>query len=160
MFTITRTACIDAPVSAVWAVLSDLDAIHVWVDSIRHSSCPEQDRGVGAIRLCELKQGTIRETILEWEEGRAFKYRGEGAPMMKHATNRWSVEPHGTQTLVTTTAEVVLKGGIFGVLLQPLVKMVATRMGARSLASLKYLVEHGQPYRGHPRALAPAPMGC
>jgi carbon monoxide dehydrogenase subunit G len=160
MLTMTRSACIDAPVEAVWAVLSDLDAIHVWVDSISHSSCPEQDRGVGAVRLCELKQGTIRETILEWDEGRSFTYRGEGAPMMKHATNRWSVEPHGTQTLVTTTAEVVLKGGVFGVLLQPLVKLMAHRMGARSLASLKYLVEHGQPYRGSRRGLAPAPVGC
>jgi carbon monoxide dehydrogenase subunit G len=160
MLTMTRSACIDAPVEAVWAVLSDLDAIHVWVDSIRHSSCPEQDRGVGAVRLCELKQGTIRETILEWDEGRSFTYRGEGAPMMKHATNRWSVEPHGTQTLVTTTAEVVLKGGVFGVLLQPLVKLMAQRMGARSLASLKYLVEHGHAYRGARRGLAPAPVGC
>jgi carbon monoxide dehydrogenase subunit G len=156
----TRSVCIDAPVGAVWAVLSDLDAIHVWVDSIRHSRCLGQDRGVGAVRLCELQQGTIRETILEWDEGRSFMYRGEGAPMMKHATNQWTVEPHGTQTLVTTTAEVVLKGGIFGVLLQPLVKMMASRMGARSLASLKYLVEHGHPYRGNLRGLASAPVGC
>jgi carbon monoxide dehydrogenase subunit G len=160
MFTMTRSACIDAPVSAVWAVLSDLDAIQVWVDAIVHSHCPDRDRGVGAVRLCELKQGTIRETIVEWDEGRSFTYRGEGAPMMKYATNRWSVEPHGTQTLVTTSATVVLKGGVFGMLLQPLVKIMASRMGARSLASLKYLVEEGHPYRGHPRRLAPAPTGC
>jgi carbon monoxide dehydrogenase subunit G len=160
MLKMTGSVCIDAPVGAVWAVLSDLDAIHVWVDSIRRSHCPAQDRGVGAVRLCELEQGTIRETIVEWQEGRSFTYHGEGAPMMKHASNRWTVEPHGAQTLVTTTAEVVLKGGFFGVLLEPLVKIVARRMGARSLASLKYLVENGHPYRGNPRRLAPAPTGC
>lgn len=159
MFTMTRSVCIDAPVSAVWAVLSDLDAIHVWVDSIQRSHCPGQDRGVGALRVCELSQGTIRETILEWDEGRYFKYRGEGAPMMKYATNRWSVEAQGTQTLVTTTAEVVLKGGFLGVLLQPLVKLMAHRMGARSLASLKYLVERGHPYQGKARLRA-APASC
>jgi hypothetical protein len=156
----TSSVCIDAPVSAVWAVLSDLDAIHVWVDSIVHSHCPDRDRGIGAVRLCELKQGTVRETIVEWDEGRSFAYRGEGAPMMKHAINRWSVEACGTQTLVTTTAEVALKGGVFGVLLQPLVRLVAGRMGARSLASLKYLVEEGHPYTGDPRRLAVAPSGC
>jgi carbon monoxide dehydrogenase subunit G len=159
MFTMTRSVCIDAPTSAVWAVLSDLDAIHVWVDSIRHSHCPAGDRGVGAVRLCELKQGTIRETIVEWDEGRSFKYRGEGAPMMKRATNRWCVEPRGAQTLVTSTAEVVLKGGVLGLLLEPLVMRMADRMGARSLASLKYLVEHGQPYAGKAQ-LAAAPVTC
>jgi hypothetical protein len=41
-----------------------------------------------------------------------------------------------------------------------LVKMMANRMGARSLASLKYLVEQGHPYRGNARGLAPAPIGC
>ena len=115
---------------------------------------------MGAVRLCELQQGTIRETIVHWEEGKSFKYRGEGTPMMKQATNHWSVQAHGTQTIVTTTAEVELKGGIFGVSLQPLVRMMASRMGARSLSSLKYLVEHGEPYRGNPRRLAPAPATC
>jgi carbon monoxide dehydrogenase subunit G len=159
MIKMTGSVCIDAPASAVWAVLSDLDAIDVWVESIRRSHCPAQDRGVGAVRLCELKQGTIRETIVEWEEGRSFTYRGEGAPMMKRAINRWSVEPRGEQTLVTSAVEVELSGGIFGLLLQPLVKLMANRLGTRSLASLKYLVEHGHPYRGKAR-LTVAPAIC
>jgi carbon monoxide dehydrogenase subunit G len=160
MLRLKGSVCIEAPASDVWAVLSDLDAIHVWVDSIRHSHCPGEDRGVGAVRLCELAQGTIRETIIEWEEGRSFTYRGEGAPMMKHASNRWSVEPRGEQTLVTSEAEVVLKGGIFGLLLQPIVKWMAGRLGARSLASLKYLVEHGHPLPRGARRLPPAPATC
>jgi hypothetical protein len=156
----TRSVCIDAPASAVWAVLSDLASIHVWVESIRHSHCPGQDRGVGAVRLCELKQGIVRETILEWDEGRSFTYRGEGAPMMEYATNRWAVEPRGAQALVTSTAEVVLKGGVFGRLLEPLVKIMASRLGTHSLASLKYLVEHGRPYGGAGRRPAAAPSAC
>jgi carbon monoxide dehydrogenase subunit G len=160
MLKLTGSVCIDAPAPAVWEVLSDLAAIHVWVQSIRRSHCPAQDRGVGAVRLCELSQGTIRETIVEWEEGRSFTYRGEGAPMMKHASNRWTVEARGEQTLVTSEAEVVLKGGIFGVLLQPLVKVMANRLGTRSLASLKYFVEHGHPYPTGARPLAAAPASC
>jgi carbon monoxide dehydrogenase subunit G len=160
MLKMTGSVCIDAPVGAVWAVLSDLESIHLWVHSIQRSHCPAQRRGVGALRVCELKQATIQETIVEWHEGRSFKYRGEGAPLMKLATNRWSVEAHGNQTLVKSEAEVVLKGGVFGHLLEPLVRAMAGRLGAQSLAALKYLVEHGQPFPGKPRKLSPAPALC
>lgn len=141
-------------------MLSDLEAIHLWVEAIQHSRCPTQTRGVGALRVCELKQATIHETIVEWDEGRSFMYRGSGAPMMKSATNRWSVEACGNQTLVTSTAEVVLKGGFMGSLLEPLVRTLATRLGRQSLAALKYLVEHGHPYPGKSRELLPAPAIC
>lgn len=160
MLKLTATACIDAPVQAVWAVLSDLDAIHVWVKAIQHSYCPAQDRGVGAVRVCELKQARIEETIVEWDEGRSFKYRGVGAPMMASASNLWSVEAHGEQTLVTTTAEATMKGGPVGVLLELLAKPLFERLGAQSLASLKYYVEHGSPFPGRARDLALAPAGC
>jgi hypothetical protein len=95
-----------------------------------------------------------------WDEGRSFQYRGEGAPMLKHATNVWTVEQHGDQTLVISEAEVVLKGGLLGVLLHPLMRLAFTRLGARSMASLKYYVEHGQPFSGPSRELAPAPAVC
>jgi hypothetical protein len=160
MLKMIGSACIDAPVAAVGAVLSDLESIHLWVESIRHSYCPAQRRGIGAMRVCKLRQATLRETIVEWDEGRSFKYRGEGAPMMESATNRWSVEARGDQTLVTSTAEVVLKGGFWGSLLEPLVRTLAARLGAQSLASLKYLVEHGHPYPGKARELGPAPAPC
>jgi carbon monoxide dehydrogenase subunit G len=160
MLKMTDSVCIDAPVAAVWSVLSDLESIRLWVDAVRHSHCPVQSRGVGAMRVCELKQVTIHETIVEWDEGRSFTYRGEGAPMMRSATNRWSVEAHGDQTLVTSSAEVVLKGGFLGGLLEPLLRSLAGRLGAQSLAALKYLVEHGHPYSGKTRELAPGPALC
>src|SRR5262245_46916609 len=121
---LTATVCIDASVDKVWAVLSDLEAIHLWVAAIRRSYCPHQRRGIGALRICELERATIRETIVEWNEGRSFTYRGSGAPMMKSAQNTWSLTAQGEQTLVTTTAEVQLKGGPFGQLLTPLVKWI------------------------------------
>jgi hypothetical protein len=157
----TMSACIDAPVAKVWAVLSDLEAIHLWVPAILRSYCPEQSRGVGAMRVCELAQATLRETIIEWDEGRSFKYRGEGAPMLATATNLWACAPHGSeQTLVTSTAEAVIKGGVFGRALEPLFRPIFTRMGARSLSSLKYLVEHGEPFTGAQRDLPAAAALC
>jgi carbon monoxide dehydrogenase subunit G len=160
MISMTRSVCIDAPVAHVWTVLSDLQAIQQWVPAIRRAHCPHQSRGVGAERVCEIRQGVIRETIVDWHEGHSFTYHGEGAPMMARATNRWSVEAHGArQTLVTTTAEAVLKGGAFARLLEPLARIAFQRMGAQSLASLKYFVEHGRAYQGRLAEL-PAPLAC
>jgi uncharacterized membrane protein len=160
MLKLSATACIDAPVDEVWAVLSDLAAIHIWVSAIERSYCPAQARGVGAMRVCELKQARIEETIVAWEEGRSFKYRGVGAPMMSSATNLWSVEPHGAQTLITSTAEVTMKGGPLGRLLELLFKSLFSRLGSQSLASLKHYVEHGKPFVGRSRDLVPAPAAC
>lgn len=84
MLKLVASACIDAPVERVWVVLSDLAAIQHWVGAIRHAYCPGQSRGAGAVRICELKQARIEETIVEWDEGRSFTYRGVGAPMMRH----------------------------------------------------------------------------
>jgi len=154
---LNASVCIDAPVEKVWEVLSRLEAIQLWVRSIRHSYCPERDRGVGALRVCELSGATLHETITAWDEGRSFTYRGEGAPLMKRATNTWSVEPSGGKTLVRSAASVELKGGIFGRLLEPLVAAMSARLGAQSLASLKYLVEQGHPYQGTERLAAQPP---
>lgn len=155
----TSTVCIDAPPAQVWAVLSNLEGIHLWVRAIQHSYCPGQSRGVGALRVCELKQATIRETITQWDESRSFTYQGVGAPMMKRASNTWAVSEHEGKTLVTSTAEVELKGGVFGLLLSPLVRTMSTRLGAQSLAALKYLVERGEPYR-ESAPLPAAPVSC
>lgn len=160
MLKLTASACIDAPVERVWAVLSDLAAIQHWVAAIQHAYCPAQHQGVGAVRICELRQARIEETIVEWSEGRSFKYRGVGAPMLASATNLWSVEAHGDQTLVTSVAEATLKGGVFGSALEVLARPMFARLGAQSLASLKYYVENGEPFSGRARELVPAPSVC
>jgi carbon monoxide dehydrogenase subunit G len=160
MLKLKATACIDAPVERVWGVLSDLATIQHWVGAIQHAYCPGQQRGVGAVRICKLSQARIEETIVEWNEGRSFKYRGAGAPMLATATNSWSVEAHGDQTLVTSVAEATLKGGVLGRALELLAKPMFARLGAQSLASLKYYVEHGEPFAGRTHDLAPAPSVC
>ena len=52
------------------------------------------------------------------------------------------------KTLLTTESEVVLKGGIFGKILEPLMLLISKKMGSDALSAFKYLVENGQPYEG------------
>jgi hypothetical protein len=160
MLKLVASACIDAPCERVWAVLSDLAAIRHWVGAIQHAYCPDQQRGVGALRVCEVGKARIEETFVEWNEGRSFKYRGVGAPLLASATNSWSVEARGAQTLVTSVAEATLKGWILGKALELVAKPMFVRLGRQSLASLKYYVEHGEPFPGRARELAPAPSAC
>src|SRR5689334_5691164 len=105
MMKITMSVCIDAPAERVWSVLGDFGSIHLWVDAIQHSYCPGAVRGVGATRVCELKGGTVHERVVEWDEGRSFRYCAESAPFLRNAANRWSIESRGEQTLVISSSE-------------------------------------------------------
>jgi hypothetical protein len=117
---------------------------------------------VGAERTCELPGSiTIEERWIAWDEGRSFAYEGTGLPLVKRAHNVWSVHPENEhQALLTTVAEVELKGGWFGRLLEPVMATVFRRMAPSSLAAFKYLVEKGHPYQGRLSDLPVAPAAC
>lgn len=162
MLTMTHSVCIDAPREVVWTTLSHLEGIQDWVEQIQHSYCVgDRSRGVDAVRFCELgSRVTVRETVIAWEEGSAYTYIGEGVPLVRRAQNRWSVQDVGTRTLVTSSSSVELKGGMAGRLLEPVVKAMSDRSAQRSLAALKYLVEHGVPSPEPPAKLLPIPANC
>jgi hypothetical protein len=132
----------------VWARLARLEDIRLWSEAVLDARCEGAlSRGVGAERTCDLRGGiTITERWLAWDEGRSFTYEGMGIPLVARARNTWSVQPEGDRTLLTSQAEVVLKCGLLGkLLLEPLVAWQSKRIGRRTLAALKYLVEHGEP---------------
>ncbi|WP_109355497.1 SRPBCC family protein [Sphingorhabdus sp. EL138] len=162
MITLINTACIVAPAEEVWIVLSDLEGVSSWVEAIEVAHCVGgQASGVGASRVCELNNGlSIKEKWVEWEVGRSFKYEAVGMPFMKRATNHWSLQEVAGKTLLTSKAEIELKGGRFGRLLEPLMKLLMQSMGPRSLAALAYRVETGKPYQGKHRNLPRVPSTC
>ena len=162
MIALTSSVCIDAPAEAVWDWLARLEDIRLWSEPILEARCPEgSDRGVGAERTCRLTGGiTVHEHWVAWDEGRSFTYEGTGVPFVARARNTWSVRPQGERALLTSEAEVMLKGGRLGRLLEPITSRQALRMGRRSLAAFKYLVEHGEPPNARHAMLAPAPMAC
>jgi hypothetical protein len=162
MITLRASVCIDAPAPTVWAHLARLAEIVLWSEPIIAARCEgPRTRGVGAERTCTLKGNlTVRERWVAWDEGHSFTYEGFGVPLMHRATNRWSVQAQGAQTLLTSEAELELNGGPLGRMLEPVVGPLARRTAPSALAAFKYLVEHGHPYPGNAADLPRAPALC
>jgi len=163
MIKMLGSVCIDAPAAAVWERLAKLEDIKLWAEPIRRASCEGGlSRGVGAKRRCELAGNiVIEERWTAWDEGRSFRYEGFGIPLVKRASNMWTVSPHSDQqTLLTSEAEIELKGGWLGKLLDPLMEFAMRRMFPNSLAAFKYLVENGRPYEGKHSTLPRASAAC
>lgn len=159
---LSESVCIEAPAREVWARLAQLEDIQLWSEAVVAAHCEgELSRGVGAERTCDLVGGfTIKERWLAWEDGRSFSYEGIGIPLVRRARNEWTVEPEGERTLLTSRAEVVLKGGVVGRLLEPIVAYQFKRIGPRALAAFKYLVEHGEPPQVKHSLLPKIPVAC
>ena len=162
MISISSSVCVDAPARDVWARLARLEDIQLWSEAVLTARCDgERSRGIGAQRTCELAGGiTIEEHWVSWDEGRSFAYEGIGIPLLAHARNEWSVQPQDEMTLLTTRAEVVLKGGRIGRLLEPVVEYQIKRVTPKTLAAFKHLVEDGEPPKVKHAKLPPAPMAC
>jgi hypothetical protein len=163
MIKLVTTVCIDAPVPIVWERLAALEDIAVWSEAVLSARIAGPiARGVGAERVCALAGNlTIHERWVEWNEGSSYRYVGTGLPMIARASNRWSLHPEGSrQTLLRSEAEIELKRGVLGRMLEPIIGVGMRRLGPNALAGFKYLVEHGRPYEGRQADLAPVPAGC
>ncbi len=162
MLRMKGTACIDATPEATWNVLADIENIQLWSETVLSSACTGSQRaGVGAERTCQIgKKVTITERWVAWQEGESYTYEGFNLPLVKSAKNTWSVKEENGKTLLTTESEVVLKGGVLGKLLEPLMKWVSRKMGSNALASLKYYVENGKPFEGKHSLLPRAAISC
>ena len=162
MIKLFASVCIEAPAEMVWARLAQLEDIQLWSEPVVRARCEGAlSQGVGAERTCELAGNyTIKERWVAWDEGRSFTYEGFGIPLMKRATNRWSVIPQGAKSLLTSEAELEIKGGVLGRILEPILGPLMRRMAPSALAGFKYLVEHGHPYDGKASELPRAPATC
>jgi hypothetical protein len=162
MIKLFASVCIEAPAAIVWERLAKLEDIQEWSEAVIRARCDgDRSQGVGAERVCELAGNyTIREHWIAWDEGRSFQYEGFGIPLLKHAVNRWSVIPQGEQSLLVSEAELEIKGGVFGQILELILEPVMRRMGPNALAGFKYFVEHGRAYQGKASDLRRAPVAC
>lgn len=150
MIKLSTSVYIEAPAHVVWARLAKLEEVELWAEPIIKASCRgERAQGVGAERTCLLAGNiTITERWTAWEEGKSYSYEAFGMPIMQHATNHLTVYSQGAQTLLVSEAELQPKWGLFGRLLEPLIRIWVQRLAPNSLAAFKYLVETGEPYSG------------
>lgn len=162
MFTLKVTACIDATPETTWNVLSDLENISLWSQPVTLSKCNgDNKQGVGAERICHLgKRVVITERWTSWIEGESYTYEGFNLPLVKSAKNTWSVKAENGKTLLTSESEIVVKGGIFGKLLEPLMLLVSNKMSSDALCAFKFLVENGKPYTGKHSSLPSVSPVC
>lgn len=162
MLKLSASVCVEAPAAQVWARLAQLEDIQLWSAAVLHASCEGAiTSGVGAERTCQLAGNlTIKEHWVAWEEGHSFTYEGFGIPLIKRARNRWSVVPQGAKSLLTSEAELEIKGGALGRLLEPLLGPMMRSMAPGALAAFKYFVEHGRPHSGKAADLPRAAVTC
>lgn len=146
----------------MWARLARLEDIKLWSEAVVDAHCDgDVTQGVGAERRCDLKGGiTITERWLAWNEGSSFAYEGTGIPLVAGARNEWTVQAVGDQTLLTSRADIVLKGGVAARLLEPIAGYQSRRMGRRALAAFKFLVEQGRPPDVRHAKLPRIPTAC
>ncbi len=162
MVKLYASACIAATAPRVWAQLAQLEDIQRWSDAVVSACCaPGRAHGVGAERTCALVGGrTIVERWVAWDEGRSYQYEGVGPPLVRRASNRWTVQPAGDKTLLISEAEVEFKGGPFGRVLGLAMAPLLRHMAPGALASFKYLVEHGAAYAGKASELPRPTVSC
>ena len=148
MLKLSGAVCVNATPQHTWNILSDLERIHQWSETIETSTCVTPiKQGVGAIRRCVLNNKiTIDEEIVYWSDGVSFSYLATGLPLVKKAKNTWSVKAFKNDTLITTESEIEMKYGVAGRLLEPILALMTKKMGRNTLAALKFLVENGYPY--------------
>jgi uncharacterized protein YndB with AHSA1/START domain len=108
---------IEAPVAAVWAVLTDLEAVQAYNPGVeRARRVSEQHQGVGAARRCDFRMGgSVVERVTEWQEGEAITFAmTEHAWPMTAARFRLTLTPDGSGTRMLQDTEYELTGEAAG----------------------------------------------
>lgn len=141
---IDRSRTIAADPQAVWDVLADFGSISAWADNIDHSCIlNHRDEPLGATRRVQIGRNALVETITEFDAVRALAYDVDGLPKrVRRFTNRWSLRPSGTGTVVTLTSTVEIGSGPLQKLAERAVCRVQTRQSDIMLAGLARRLEN------------------
>lgn len=120
MTILDNSVVIEAPPSAVWAVLAELDALAHYDPAIALSEIESSDAcGVGASRRCTLKAGGwFRERVTKWDTQRELAFElYECTLPVRRLQHRYTLTRDGNGTRVEQRMEYELKFGLVGGLL-------------------------------------------
>ena len=144
------THVVDAPNEVVWGVLGDFGTEHRWTRTVSDCTRDTVEVRVGTVRYCQLPRPLMgrtaaRETVTEFEQGRALAYSLEGpAGPFAFASSRWSTTPSSNHaTAVTVEGRFAPKNAAVRALVWPFAKPMLRRFTKRVLLELEAFVTPG-----------------
>jgi ribosome-associated toxin RatA of RatAB toxin-antitoxin module len=113
---VERSRVIDAPLSLVWEIVSDLDTYHQHTGTLTETTVISGE-GQGATRRCVDASGNSwEETCTIWEPEQRYAvdvdvstYPAKYRMLFRTFKGTWNVEPAGGQTRVTIRFEAELR---------------------------------------------------
>lgn len=153
---ISKEIIVHKNINDAWKILG-LDFAHAskWASAVKHSEGVGDKFGAShcSERGCSTTMGSIREKLYEFsnEEYRLAYEVAEGMPsFVKHATNTWQLLDLGENKCKLQIKMDIKMGGLFGPVLQPVMRFTMSRMGTHLVEDFAYYVENAVP---HPRKL-------
>jgi hypothetical protein len=138
----------NCPPERIWALLSDLSAVERCNPTVREATIRgAQQRGVGAVRACELvPKGRVLERVTHWEDGRALGLEVAESDWPIHFM-RWvtQVEPADRGSVIRQKLEYAVRFGPLGWLLdRAILRRKLSRTLDQVFASLVEQAEAGR----------------
>lgn len=152
--TIENVVIINAGIDKTWQVLGpEFAHAQRWASAVHHSEGSGQGFNGASCseRGCNTTIGQLKEKLIEYNPSQyTLAYEiPEGMPgMVSSALNHWqlrSIDAQQTQLIMTIVIEVK---GLMGKIMQPLMRIQMSKLGAQIAEEFKYYVETGKP---HPR---------
>lgn len=152
--TIEKEIIVNKSIENAWMVLGTQFAdAYKWASAVNHS----EGKGSGingatcSERGCSTSMGKLKEKILQYsDENHLLSYQvAEGMPsMVKYATNTWQLTSGERDNSKLRMRMEFQLGGFMGTIMQPMMKMMMSKMGDELVEEFKYYVENNSP---HPR---------
>lgn len=120
MTTLVFSTHVDAPVEAVWDVISDVVAYAEVAPNLSHAAI-ESGEGAGMVRRCwDTQGGTWQEACGEWVPGSHYTMIVDTSDYPYPFTTmagRWAVEPEGSGSRIVMRFDYGMRYGPLGALL-------------------------------------------
>ncbi len=145
---VTAATSVPAPLERVWSFVRDMSRYADWVESTIHVVRADDEIALGAsyeerTRLTGLWTATTRWTVTEFQPMRRVTFIAEGAPVVRSLELELTLEATDEGTEVASTYSYYMRYGLFGALLELVVRGNVVNDQRRSLRTLSYLAEHG-----------------
>lgn len=148
---IEKEIIVNKDIKAAWKVLGlDFAEAYKWATPVNHSvgSGEGFDGASCSERGCDISgMGKIRERIVKYSnEDHLLSHTAEGMPaMVKEAVNNWKLTSLDTNKSKLNMKLEITLGGLMGMLMQPVMKIMMSKMASQIIEDFKYYVENGQP---------------